>query len=301
MATLGCDRIQDTPEPDYFIKFNPEPISFKLEQNNRDFLFNLLDSNTIKAEYQIIMGIPVFGAIAQGAVPGAYQYTPPVNFFGKDSVEYQICLGSVCKTAFISFVVPKPDCQQLAVNDNYTLPLSDTLWLNVLENDVVCENSILELQTNPSAGVAAVVGKKIRLILPDFFEGSLIFNYVLKNGIETGIGEVSVSLSLTQTYCDQRFKANDDELILPAGFNFRTFKPEDLIFNDIKCIGENPISSFSIVPSPPSNPVFELKFQQNRWWFLIKQPQSFTSGTFKYKVCTNSGKCDTATVVIRNL
>ena len=109
----------------------------------------------------------------------------------------------------------------------------------------------MEIQTSPTVGLAEVVRNNIRLILPDFFEGSSVLSYELKNGIENTIAEVQITTNLSPCYCGQKIKAIGDTFYLPKQeFNFRTFKPEDLIFNDIKCNSETLITSFAIVPVP---------------------------------------------------
>lgn len=298
---LGCDRIKDTPEPDYFTRFNPKTISISLLESGGKTIFNVLDSNLLKSEYRIIVGNPVFGSLIAGASPGLYEYVSPSGFSGKDSVAYQICVGEICKSAWISFYVPAKSCRMRAFNDAYSYPLNDTLFLPVLENDTFCSGGLIQLSNQPPVGSIRVKGNQIALLLPEFYEGSVSFPYTLKSGTDSSSAQVNVTVSLTGGYCDRKFKAVNDTITLLQGFHFKTFKPEDLIFNDIQCNGAILPGSFAIVPSPPSNPLYQLKFQQNRWWFLVKQPQNFTSGTFQYKVCTNSGKCDTATVVIKTL
>lgn len=299
LISLGCDRIHDTPEPDQFLVFKPKALSISIPSGQENFVFNVLDSNDLKSEYRLNMGKPVFGTMEKGNTPGQFVYKSPNGFTGKDSVSYEVCRNNVCKQGWISFYILSGQCVLKAKDDAYMIPMRDTLFLPVLDNDSICFVNNLSFPTGASIGTVFRSGNKAALILPPFFEGPVHFSYKIDNGLEADTGEVSIDVFTDLSYCDRRFNARNDTLRLLNGFNFITFYPQALIQNDQACKDSIRTSSFAIVPSPPSNTVYELKFQQNRWWFLVKKPQDFTTGTFQYRLCTNSGKCDTATVVIQ--
>jgi len=299
LVILGCDRIHDTPEPDQFLIFKPKALSFSIPEGHADVVFNVLDSNDLKSEYTLKMGQPAFGTLEKGTTPGQFTYKAPIGFSGKDSVSYEVCRNDVCKQGWISFYILSGQCVLKAKDDTYLVPMRDTLFLTVLENDSICFVNNLSFPSGASIGSIFTSGNKAALILPPFYEGPVQFSYVIGDGQKADTAEVSIDVFTDLSYCDRQFKARNDTLRLLTGFNFITFYPQALIQNDLACKDSIRTSSFAIVPSPPSNTVYELKFQQNRWWFLVKKPQDFTAGTFQYRVCTNSGKCDTATVVIQ--
>lgn len=300
LIAQACDRITDTPEPDYFQELKPRNFQVPVRRGFAITSFNLLDSNEIKQEYQVIMGTPVYGTLAKGSTPGSYQYSVDPTFFGTDSVTYQICLNQTCKSGVIYFVIEPPHCRITAFNDDYTLSLDDELFLPVLENDsATCGNVTLKSISDP-LGYASIQGNQVKLKLPDYYEGTVTFSYTIGNGDSSSTAQVSVHVSYDAAYCERKFSAKDDMLQLYANFTYIVLFPSDLLENDRQGVCNNiiDIESFDI-PSPPVNSQYKLIKQNSRWWFIVNDTASFTSGTFDYQVKTVGGAIKTANVIIK--
>lgn len=300
LIAQACDRIKDTPEPDYFQEFNPHSFQLLMREGVSEVSFNLLDSNEIRSEYRVVMGTPSHGTLAAGSTPGAYRYVVNTGYSGTDSVTYQICLNQTCKSGVIYFVIAPPHCRITAFNDEYTLLLDDELLLPVLENDSATCGNVSLISVTDSFGYASIQGNSIKLILPEYYEGTATFSYTIGNGDSSSTAQVSVHVSYDAAYCERKFKPQNDMLFLFNPTNFRIFIPAELLSNDRQGMCDSVINAASFsIPSPPANPVYELKWQNDQWWFVVKDPANFTSGTFDYQVKTTGGALKTATVVIK--
>ena len=270
-----------------------------MQAGQTEVSFNLLDSNEIKSEYRVIMGTPGHGTLTSGSLPGAYQYTVNPTFWGTDSVTYQICQGEVCKPGVIYFIISPPHCRIKAFDDSFVKILDDSLLIPILDNDsATCGNVHLQSIAYNGAGTAEISRNSVMLRLPDFYEGTVNFSYTIENGDSSSSANATIQVRIDEAYCNQRFKALDDTLTFYPNFNFRIFNPGELIVNDVRCVSSTNLSSFEII-NPPSDSLYEVKKQNNRWWFIVKNPAAFTTGTFQYRICTNSSKCDTANVLVR--
>lgn len=299
LLAQACDKVKDTPEPDYFQAFDPQDIQISMQTNEREVWVNILDYNKFKAEYRIEIGEPVHGKLIAGVAPGGYLYQADSGYYGADSVTYRVCLGTLCKQGVIHFYLSPPHCHIEANADSFKLTLTDVLNLPVLNNDSLnCSGAQLKSVEYSGPGSATVENGSIHLALPEYYEGNLNFSYTIGNEVVNSTATVSVKVSINDAYCLSRFQPVNDTLDIVNPLNFRTFVPSDLYYNDSRCSSILNINSFKI-PNPPNNSSFELVYQSNRWWFLVKDTSNFTQGSFEYEVCTNTGDCRKARAVIR--
>jgi len=224
------------------------------------------------------------------------------GFIGNDSLTYSYCLGTECKEAKVSFQV-FPPCQFSLNPDFYSFPdrSNDLLSLNVLSNDVLnqCTSSAITKAWSVQAKSISWSNNTIEILLQPFASGKVNISYEVCGSFNRcRTADVVVETNPQSEYCETNFKLKNDTLTLPNGFYFRIFQPADLLKNDGYCQGKINLSSFEITRFPATNGSGKLVFQNDSWWYLVNNPRNFVSDNFAYRICTQAGKCDTATVAI---
>jgi gliding motility-associated-like protein len=142
---------------------------------------NDLDSSSL----QIIAG-PYFGTASSDS-SGNISYLSDLNYFGSDTLYYQICdstiTGALCDTAMLLiFISPVADAP-LAINDTASTPEDTPLNINPLLNDIDPELDIdptsLSIVTMPTNGIVSISGSQLSYTPNSFYFGTDSLEYAV--------------------------------------------------------------------------------------------------------------------------
>jgi|GEM_PF-2146128 len=113
-------------------------------------------------------------------------YTPNTNFFGYDTLKYQVCAYNpiaVCDSAVVYIrVVP----QVRATNDAYSLYINRSVRSRVLSNDTVFGGYTTSLLRLPSKGVAVMQGDSIFFQSGLYYKGNDTLTYTVCSNLIPG-------------------------------------------------------------------------------------------------------------------
>lgn len=297
LVFLGsCDIDKDTQEPSNFDKIVLKNLNIQFELLS-ETAFNLVDSNIFTQPVLLKVGDPVFGIITKGSKTGQYVYKPNDKSILKDSAEYQICQGNDCKTGRILFNISPNSCIMDPHSDKFVANLRDTLFLPIISNDIsYCPNAHISKIDDINVGHGFVHNDRAALILPAFFKGDLQFSYDMTNGYQTKKTPVELKVQLDQTYCDDHFKLNPDSFIF-TGNPIQPLAIQKLLLNDFYSADFTDLSSFELINDSSTSINFSISVPGNE--IQIQPLQTPASGSFSYRLCTNSGKCGIGRVSIK--
>lgn len=297
----ACDRVQENPKPGFPIESIPEPISIDMPGNDSVSL-KLFDSSIINQQIIVTVQPPANGTLTPSGSTGTFVYIPNAGFVGEDSITYVYCIGENCHEARVSIQV-YPPCQFSLSPDFFSVlnRTDDVLELDVLSNDQISECSTVTITNAWSAQAKSIDWSNgtLKVKLLPFTSGKVYISYEVCGSFKRcRIADVLLETTPSASHCETNFATRNDTLELPNGFYFKIFQPEDLIKNDGFCPGQANLSSFDIVRYPSSDGPGKLVYQNGSWWYLVNIPMNFTGDSFEYLICTQSGKCDSATVYI---
>jgi hypothetical protein len=295
ITLVSCDREKDTPEPSNFKNLALKKLNVQFDLSTGT-VFNLADSNLFTQAVLLRVGNPLFGRITKGSDAGQYVYKADRKSVLIDSAEYQICEGNNCKSAWIIFKVSPGSCLMEPHSDKFTYNLEDTLFLPIISNDTsYCPDAQVSKLENLPVGHGFVHNNKAALILPTFFKGNVSFTYDITNGHQTKTTPVELTVQLDQTYCDAHFKLTPDTI--RQGYNPSiTLSLESLLANDFFAIDFVNLQTFELIEDS-QNSYFTVTKYGNE--IRINPLGASGSGSFYYKLCTSSGKCETAKVLLK--
>jgi hypothetical protein len=297
----ACDRVQENPKPGFPTESIPEPMYIDMPANDSVSL-KLFDSSIINQQITVTVLPPANGTLSPSGSAGTFVYTPNAGFVGVDSITYVYCVGQNCHEARISIQV-FPPCQFSLRPDFYSVPnrTSNIVELDVLNNDQISQCSSATITNAWSAQAESInwSNGKLQVKLSPFTSGKVYISYEVCGSFNRcQIADAVLETSPAAGYCEANFATRNDTLELPNGFYFKIFQPEDLVRNDGFCSGQVNLSSFNISRYPSVNGPGKLVFQNGSWWYLVNNPMSFTGDNFAYRICTQAGKCDSATVYV---
>ncbi|MCP4520393.1 MAG: hypothetical protein GY827_01640, partial [Cytophagales bacterium] len=150
--------------------------TFKIDEDENKALYDVLGNDipytgeqTDTTTLEIIeTDIPSTSGTAS-VVNGQIEYKPLKNFFGKDSLLYQVCgTGGACDVAYVVFEISPVDDKIVATNDTITTDeeteISFDVTLNDFDIDGTIDISSLEIIQDP-----------LQSILVNFTDGKLVY------------------------------------------------------------------------------------------------------------------------------
>jgi uncharacterized protein (TIGR02145 family) len=149
---------------------------------------------------------PMFGTVVVDA-NGNFTYTPNTDYVGADEFEYVICLNTptgYCDTATVRIrVVNRDDLTIIAANDNYSVPMYDTLRVTIpgiLINDIYPEDLDEPLEVTLLEDQNVQYGTLT-------FNNDGTFEYIPNNGFmgTDGFGYEICATKNDTTVCDQAY------------------------------------------------------------------------------------------------
>lgn len=143
-----------------------------------------------------------FEAPSQGTISGtgtSVTYTPAANFTGEVTFKVSVSDGQATTMATVTVTVLPVDEAPVAVDDTATTDEDVPLTLaasSLLANDSDEEGQALTVSAvqNPSNGTVTLSGTSITFTPRANFHGTAAFEYVVTDGMSTGLGLVTVTV-----------------------------------------------------------------------------------------------------------
>ncbi len=136
-----------------------------------------------KVAVRIVRG-PLAGS-ATVSNDGRLRYEPPRDFSGTVSFTYEVCdAEGRCTTATARVIVRPVNDDPVARDDVLTVTEDEPVSMAVLPNDSDADGDPLAVSTvtDVSAGSATVGGGRVKLQLPNGFNGKVTFTYTVRDG-----------------------------------------------------------------------------------------------------------------------
>lgn len=298
---LGCSS-EDTPEPQPQPQPDENPVAKPDKLNaveNEDYTFesSILLENDALIDNSRITGFDTEttegGSITDNR-DGTYTYTPPSDFKGDDTFEYNLCVpgdSDRCSTATVTISVEdagdpvaNDDSYQTHENESYTIS-------NYLDNDDPKDNAKVTevISESGNATVTLEEDGTITYIPIEHFSGEDTFTYTICDDDETPNCDTA---TITLTVIDEGSpKAEDDTAVIALGTTTITF--DNLLKND-------DLTDDAVITSVESTGNGTATLNEDGT--VTFEPQVGFTGddTFTYTICDDDAEnsCSEATVTV---
>ncbi|WP_372490092.1 Ig-like domain-containing protein [Chitinophaga sedimenti] len=257
------------------------PATGNVLTNDTDVEGNALTASLVTA--------PVNGTVVLNA-DGSFTYTPNANYNGSDSLVYRVCdngTPSLCDTGLVRFAISAVNDDPVAVNDTVAVVEDTPASGNALSNDI-----------DPDGGTltATVIGNPVHGTLVFNANGSFTYtpatNY---NGLDSLVYRVCNNSGLCDTGV-VRFAisaVDDAPIAVPDTIPVVEDTPTtgNVLSNDIDPDGG------TLTATVIGNPVHgTLVFNANGSFTYTPGANYNGLDSLVYRVCNNSGRCDTGVV-----
>jgi Bacterial Ig domain len=240
---------------------------------------------------------------------GTYTYTPNPNFVGTDVIRYAICdngIPSRCDTATLVIEIRDinpasgTNTPPIANDDNFSIPMNQTVTLNVRANDYDPQNGTIGNPTiigTPFGGTLTVnPDGTIRFVPTPGFIGDASFRYVVcDNGSPVACDTATVTVNLYNVV------GMGSNLPPVATDDANTTLKNTTLNGSVALNDMDPNAGQSMtfgLVTPTTNGTVSLNFNGSYTY----TPNAGYTGPdqFRYLVCDNGSpvKCDTATVYL---
>ncbi len=299
---IRVEAVNDAPlaQNDVAITDEDIPVLVDVLANDSD-----IDGNLVLSSLSLLTP-PLNGTVALDP-SGAVLYTPALNFFGTDSLEYQICddgypLPSECSSAWLIILVLPVNDPVLAEDDFFDLFEDTPSWLDVLANDTDVDGmpdpasvEILTAAAHGSLSTDPMTGQV--LYSPDLnYYGPDSFQYrVCDDGMPPGCSNAWVYLNVLPVN-DAPIALNDSI----SGLQDTPISFEPLL-NDSDVDGNIDPSTFSLLISPLNGLITIDALSGMATW--IPNPGFFGTDSALYQVCDDGyplpAECASAWILIQ--
>ena len=247
-----------------------------------------------------VLKAPVHGsAVVAGQM---INYTPALNYFGKDTIIYRVCdngIPSLCASDSVLITVIPVNDAPVAVNDVYTTFIGYTLNGNVLTNDYDVEGDVITINTVPvqdaSHGDLTIYSNGSFVYVPDAgYEGAdTVYYRICDNGTPSLCSNGRLIINITPV-TNLKPVASDDVASVNED---QTLTGSSLLANDNDPDGNN----LAINTVPVTNVAHGLlTINSDGTYSYTPSNNYYGSDSFRYEVCDDGvpSLCDTATVNI---
>ncbi len=240
-----------------------------------------------------IISDPTKGIAIPDTSSGEIVYTPNENFFGKDSLIYELCSDDgTCDTAYVKINVISVD-DPISVNrDEITINENESATVNVTLNDFDVEGlntSSLFLINDPNNGFASADTTTGEITYTPFpntnGKDSLIYQLCSIDGdCDTAYFVINIDS------INSLFVANDDDVITNEDQPIEI----DVAINDKDIDGQINFSELLV----SNNPIYGSFVIINNNILYSPNENFFGQDSLEYKLCSDDGTCDKAIVRI---
>ena len=241
-----------------------------------------------------IVSAPISGAMATVSGGNSIQYTPDADFFGQDTLMYQVCdPGGLCDTAIVVISVSGTPDAPVAATDNVPInedSSNNSIDVQANDTDVDDEPLTTTILSGPTSGGTANVvnGDSINYTPPmGFFGVDTIIYQVCDPTMLCDIDTVFINVT---NLPDAPVANNDTETVTedaPASLFMVQANDSD---------ADNDPLTTSIVTGPTSGAMATVASGTDIQY--TPNADFFGQDTIQYQVCDPGGLCDTALVII---
>ncbi|MFA5917406.1 MAG: Ig-like domain-containing protein [Candidatus Gracilibacteria bacterium] len=143
---------------------------------------------------------------------GNVRYTPFTDFNGTGSFDYVVSNGALTDIGHVVIIVNPVNDSPVAVDDTFTMVKNTTVEINLVGNDTDVDGDNLFISSLGAIinGTGTITTSKTGVIFtPNTdFVGTIIFSYVVSDGILTDTGTVTVTINSANSLP----VANDDKI-----------------------------------------------------------------------------------------
>jgi len=215
---LSCNRVKESPEPDFFIQNELELI--KLATTGDSVEINVMAANGINHSVTVEFSKPAHGTIWPRKDGRSFIYKAEPGFSGKDSIQYKLCRPDVCKESqvIIDIRIDQNLCNPVySPIDTQKIVLSSgpkNIALPFLFGDVYCPDDVRQLAVVPSglSNVSLSDSIRLRIGFSRNQRRNLLLAYTNKDSkSQSKIRYIKLSLLPDSNYCDDFFNVENRE------------------------------------------------------------------------------------------
>ncbi len=258
--------------------------------------FNILLNDYDTDGVIVLSSVDTIGSLSNGSMvnnlDSTFTYTPNGNFFGLDSIRYQICDNdSTCDTGRIVITVNPVNDQPVAVDDGMVIMEDIKSMIDVQANDYDIEGGQLftSILTMPNSGSAIVLNfDSIQYTPGAHFFGFDTMQYIICD--IGGLCDTSTIMIVTTSVNDFPYAITDTVITdedVGATIN--------IVKNDYDVDGILIISSLALSVGPDHG---SLIFNYDSTISYTPAPNYFGIDSFRYIICDDQGDCSSGLVLI---
>jgi VCBS repeat-containing protein len=282
IVSIAISNINDAPNAPNFSINTDEDVT----ASGTAFGITDIDNNTLT----ITLSTPAQYGTFSIATSGSYSYVPNANFFGTETLIYQVCdpLG-LCSNGQISILVNAIQDIPQANSESFAVIQGNTLTGNLSTNDSDGDGDALTYTASNTAQ-----------------HGSFILN---PNGAFSYIANTDFigTEVITYSVCDSFGNCANSTLTIDvltsntppvaSAFSANTNEDQNLNATLLSAVedAQGGLLSFTTLQAPAHG---VLNWLSNGNFQYIPAPNFFGADSFAYRVCDNGGLCDQSTVSI---
>jgi hypothetical protein len=215
---LSCNRVKESPEPDFFLQKELEVI--KLAVTGDSVEINVMAANGINHLVTVEFSKPAHGTIWPRKDGRSFIYKAEPGFSGKDTIQYKLCRPDVCKESrvIIDIRIDQNFCSPVySPIDTQNVVLSSgpkNIALPFLFGDVYCPDDVRQLAVVPSglSNVSLSDSIRLRIAFSRNQRRNLLLAYTNKDSkSQSKIRYIKLSLLPDSNYCDDFFNVENRE------------------------------------------------------------------------------------------
>lgn len=215
---LSCNRVKESPEPDFFLQHELEVI--KLSVTGDSVEINVMAANGINQPVTIEFSKPAHGKICPKKDGRSFIFKAEPGFSGKDTIQYKLCRPDICKESrvILDIRVDQNICSPVYNPiDTQNIVLSSgpkNIVLPFLSGDVYCPDDVRHLASVPSglSNVTLSDSIRLRITFSRNQKRNLLLAYSNKDSkSQSKTRFIKLSLLPDSNYCDDFFNVENRE------------------------------------------------------------------------------------------
>lgn len=148
----ACDESTEDIIPTIFyeMELKPDDIYMYNSGNPIGVRLDPLLNDSIKVGVTVTYSSPKHGVVQFIENEGSY-YTPESEFFGIDTITYNVCFNEICKSETIRMIVEEPldweNCSPEIYEEHEITTVNTPIEIRIFLNDVMCGFNAIEVRS----------------------------------------------------------------------------------------------------------------------------------------------------------